>query len=92
MSSMPSLPKDLLGEPIAALCEAAHLVYYEMIGPIRYESLPPRLEYRPEKQTFTGHFAAIKVAENPLCEPDKRHQHSVAARHRQLRNARACGF
>jgi hypothetical protein len=58
---------------IAALCahEGAHLVYYEMMGPIRYESLPPRLEYSPEKQAFTGHFAAIKLAEEPLCEPHK---------------------
>jgi hypothetical protein len=58
---------------IPALCahEAAHLVYYEMMGPIRYELLRPRLEYDPVRQRFTGHYAAIKLAENPLCDPHK---------------------
>lgn len=62
---------------IPALCahEAAHLVYYEMMGPIRYELLPPRLEYDPETRGFTGHYAAIKLAENPLCEPHKWQQY-----------------
>jgi hypothetical protein len=49
--------------------EAAHLVYYEMIGPIRYTVLPPRMFYSPERQAFDGHFAAIQLAEEPLCEP-----------------------
>jgi len=58
---------------IAALCahEAAHLIYYEMMGSVRYELLPPRLEYSPDKQAFTGHFAAIKLIEVPPCEADK---------------------
>jgi hypothetical protein len=58
---------------IPALCahEAAHLVYYEMMGPIRYELLPPRLEYDPVRHRFIGHYAAIKLAEEPLCEPHK---------------------
>jgi hypothetical protein len=62
---------------IDALCahEAAHLVYYEMMGPVRYESLTPRLEYNPEKQTFTGHYAAIMLTEEPLCEPHRLHEY-----------------
>src|SRR5277367_980958 len=58
---------------IPALCahEAAHLIYYEMMGPIRYELLPPRLENDLKRQGFTGHYTAIKLAKNPLCEPHK---------------------
>ena len=58
---------------IDALCahEAAHVVYYEMMGAIRYELLPPRLEYDSQNRRFIGHFAAIQLAEEPLCEPQK---------------------
>jgi hypothetical protein len=58
---------------IPALCahEAAHLIYYEMMGPIRYKLLPPRLEYDSVGQRFFGHYAAIQLAEEPLCEPHK---------------------
>lgn len=48
--------------------EAAHLVYYEMMGPIRYTVLPPRIFYSPERQAFDGHFAAVLVEEEPMCE------------------------
>ncbi|WP_158790586.1 hypothetical protein [Granulicella sp. L60] len=49
--------------------EAAHLVYYEVMGPIRYTVSPPRIFYSPERQAFDGHFAAIQLEEEPLCEP-----------------------
>jgi hypothetical protein len=73
---------------IAALCahEAAHLVYYEMMGPIQYVALPPRLEYNPERQRFTGHFAAIQLVEEPLCEPDQWREYIV-----MMANAHAAG-
>jgi hypothetical protein len=58
---------------IEALCahEAAHLVYYEMMGSIRYELLPARLEYDTERRRFIGYFAAIRLAEEPVCEAQK---------------------
>lgn len=58
---------------IPALCahEAAHLIYYEMMGKIRYEPLPPRLEYDERKGDFVGHLAAVRLIEIPNCEPGK---------------------
>ena len=58
---------------ILALCahEAAHLIYYEMMGKIRYEPLPPRLEYDERKGDFVGHLAAVRLIEIPNCEPGK---------------------
>jgi hypothetical protein len=58
---------------IPALCahEAAHLIYYEMMGPIRYEPLPPRLEYDAKKGDYVGHLAAVRLIEIPNCEPGK---------------------
>jgi hypothetical protein len=58
---------------VDALCahEAAHLVYYEMMGPIQYKLLPPRLEYDPGRGCFIGHFAAVQLSEEPACEPQR---------------------
>ena len=73
---------------ISALCahEAAHLVYHEMMGPIRYETLPPRLQYSLEKQEFRGYFAAIKLVENPVCEHSKWREYVT-----MMANAHAAG-
>jgi hypothetical protein len=70
---------------IEALCahEAAHLVYYEMMGPIRYELLPPRLEYDAQRQRFIGHFAAIMLAEEPLCEAQRWQEYITKMSHAQ---------
>jgi hypothetical protein len=70
---------------IEALCahEAAHLVYYEMMGPIRYALLPPRLEYDPQRQRFIGHFAAIMLAEEPLCDAQRWQEYITKMSHAQ---------
>lgn len=56
---------------VRTLCahEAAHVVFFEMMGRIRYRPLRSRLEFNPHWNRFEGHFAAIELIEVPACEP-----------------------
>jgi hypothetical protein len=80
--------------------EAAHLIYYEMMGPMRYTVLPPRIFYSPEREAFDGHFAAVLVEEPPLCEPHRWQEYVIRMAHaavaggvvgRKLFPASSCG-
>jgi hypothetical protein len=50
---------------VRALCahEAAHVVYFEMMGPIQYRALRSRLEFNEQRNRYQGHFAAIDLIE-----------------------------
>jgi hypothetical protein len=45
--------------------EAAHIVYFTMVGMQSYEALPARLEYDPKRDDYDGHLAAVQLGEFP---------------------------
>ena len=47
--------------------EAAHLIFFEMIGPITYRPLGAFLKADPNFNRFVGWFAAIQLLEFPPC-------------------------
>jgi hypothetical protein len=71
---------------VPALCahEAAHLIFYEMMGTIRYVPVPPKITYDANNGEFIGHLAAIQLAEEPLCEPHKWQEYVTMMSHTQV--------
>jgi len=46
--------------PVLCAHEAAHLIYFQIIGMKDYKTLPPRITYDSEIDDYTGHLAAIE--------------------------------
>lgn len=57
---------------ITALCahEAAHLIFYERMGSIPFETVRPKIHYNDSMSRFEGYMAGIKP-QLPDCEPRK---------------------
>lgn len=55
---------------ISQLCahEAAHVIFYQMMGQIRWRPLPPRIVSAAGK--LNGQLAAIEFLEKPPCYPE----------------------
>jgi hypothetical protein len=52
---------------IDALCahEAAHVYYFELVGPIVYQPQKTTLRYDAERKQYHGHFAALMITKYP---------------------------
>jgi hypothetical protein len=53
--------------PVLCAHEAAHVVYYQMMGPIQYKPLPPRILCDERTGRLNGQLAAVEIIDKPLC-------------------------
>lgn len=53
--------------PLLCAHEAAHVVYYRMMGATQFKPLPPRITCDAKSGRFIPHLAAVEVIDKPLC-------------------------
>jgi hypothetical protein len=57
--------------PVLCAHEAAHVVYFRLVGETKYAAFPATIQYDPTIDDYVGHLAAVQVLELPEAIPGK---------------------
>jgi len=56
--------------PLLCAHEAAHVVYYRMMGTTQFRPLPPRITCNAKTGKFIPLLAAVEIIDKPPCQPE----------------------